>query len=230
MTLLAKNNRDHQTSPAITTLFLDIGGVLLNNGWDGQMRRLAAQHFDLDYEELNERHHLIFDSYEKGQLSLEDYLERIVFYRQRSFSPAEFRAFMYAQSRACPEMIELIRRLKARYLLKIVAVSNEGRELNAHRIESFDLTTVIDFFVSSCYVHLRKPDPAIFRMALDMTQVTLDQVIYLDDREMFIDVAKSLGIHGILHHNCATTEAALAGFGLGLTEKIAHRTAKERTK
>ncbi|WP_020677794.1 HAD family hydrolase [Geopsychrobacter electrodiphilus] len=201
---------------SITTLFLDIGGVLLNNGWDRQMRRLAAQHFDLDYEELNERHHLIFDSYEKGQLSLEAYLERIVFYRQRSFSPEEFRAFMYAQSQACPEMIELIRRLKARYQLKIVAVSNEGRELNAHRIENFGLTAVIDFFVSSCYVHLRKPDPEIFRMAIDMAQVNPGQVIYIDDREMFIDVAQSLEIRGILHRDVKTTGAELARLGLTL--------------
>jgi len=195
-------------------LFLDIGGVLLNNGWDRQMRRLAAHHFELEYEELNERHHLIFDSYEKGQLSLEDYLERIVFYQARSFSPKEFRAFMYAQSQACPDMIELIRRLKARYPLKTVAVSNEGRELNAHRIENFGLTAIIDFFVSSCYVHLRKPDPEIFRMALDMAQVNSDQVLYIDDREMFIDLAKGLGIRGILHREVKTTGAELARLGL----------------
>ena len=82
----------------ITTLFLDIGGVLLTNGWDHNIRRRAADKFGLNYEEMNERHHLTFDTYEQGKLSLNDYLDRIVFYQDRSFSREEFTAFMYAQS------------------------------------------------------------------------------------------------------------------------------------
>lgn len=198
----------------ITTLFLDIGGVLLSNGWDRRMRQAAAEHFGLDLEDLNERHHLIFDSYEKGELNLADYLDQVVFHQQRTFSHASFREFIFAQSSPDPEMLQLIRQLKARYRLKTVAVNNEARELNAHRIRSFALTEVIDFFVSSCFIHCRKPDPVIYRMALDMTQAAPQEVLYIDDREMFVTAAATLGINGICHRSFTTTRAALAERGL----------------
>ena len=127
------------TSPAITTLFLDIGGVLLTNGWDHNIRRRAAEKFGLDYDEMNERHHLTFDTYEEGKLSLDGYLNRVVFYQERSFSREEFKAYMYAQSQPFPEMIELMRRLKTQYGLEVAAVSNEGRELTMYRVQQFNL-------------------------------------------------------------------------------------------
>ena len=122
--------------PKITTLFLDIGNVLLTNGWDRHMRRRAAEKFHLDYDEMDERHHLTFDTYEEGKLSLEDYLTRLVFYRDRAFTREDFKAFMFAQSQPIPAMIELIKQLKARHRLKIATISNEGMELTIHRIRS----------------------------------------------------------------------------------------------
>jgi putative hydrolase of the HAD superfamily len=202
----------------ITTLFLDIGGVLLTNGWDWNMRRLASETFTLDFEELNERHHLTFDTYEEGKLSLDEYLDRVVFYEERPFTRDSFRAFVFAQSRPFPEMIELVCRLKTHYGLKVAAVSNEGRELNAHRIGAFQLGTFIDFFVSSCFVHFRKPDADIFRIALDIAQVEPTRVVYIEDRPMFVEVARSLGIGGIVHTGLNATRKELAGFGLILPE------------
>jgi len=201
------------TAP-IRALFLDIGGVLLTNGWDHHMRQRAAETFGLNYEEMNERHHLTFDTYEEGKLSLDAYLERVVFYQPRPFSPEAFRAFMFAQSRPYPEMIELVRDLKARYHLKIAAVSNEGRELTVHRIRTFELGSLIDCFVSSCFVHYRKPDEDIYRMALDIAQVPPEAVAYIDDRAMFVEVAQGLGIRGIHHTEIESTSAALAALGL----------------
>jgi putative hydrolase of the HAD superfamily len=122
-------------------LFLDIGNVLLTNGWDHSMRRRAAQKFALDYEEMNERHHLTFDTYEEGKLSLAEYLGRVVFYRPRSFSPEDFRDFIFAQSKPKPDMIQLVQELKERYGLKTAAVSNEGRELTLYRVKKFKLSS-----------------------------------------------------------------------------------------
>ncbi len=204
-------------SSPITTLFLDIGGVLLTNGWDHNIRKYAADKFGLDYEEMNERHHLTFDTYEEGKLSLDEYLHRVVFYRKRSFSLEEFKAFMYAQSQPYPEMIELVRGLKTQYSLEIAAVSNEGRELTTYRVQQFNLRTFINFFISSCFVHYRKPDEDIYRIALDVAQVRPDQVVYIDDRAMFVEVAQSLGIGGIIHSSFQATRNALAGFGLVLS-------------
>jgi putative hydrolase of the HAD superfamily len=200
----------------VTTLFLDIGNVILTNGWDRIMRMNAAEHFSLDCDEMNERHHLTFDTYEEGKLSLDEYLDRVVFYETRSFTREDFKDFMYTQSRPFPEMINLICRLKARYHLKVAVVSNEGRELTEYRIAKFRLADFIDFFISSCFVHYRKPDADIYRIALDIAQVAPDCVAYVEDRPMFVDVAQGLGIRGIVHKTFESTRAALAAMGLVL--------------
>jgi putative hydrolase of the HAD superfamily len=204
------------TPSSITTLFLDIGGVLLTNGWDHNIRTRAAEKFSLDYEEMNERHHLTFDTYEEGKLSLDEYLERVVFYQVRTFAKEEFKAFMFAQSQPFPGMIELVSKLKNQYCLQVAAVSNEGRELSVYRVQQFKLGTFIDFFVSSCFVHYRKPDADIYRIALDIAQVSPQQVIYIDDRAMFVEVAQRLGTNGILHTGQEKTQKALEGLGLSL--------------
>jgi putative hydrolase of the HAD superfamily len=204
------------SSAPIKTLFLDIGGVLLTNAWDHNIRKHAADKFGLDYDEMNERHHLTFDTYEEGKLSLDEYLKRVVFYQERSFSKDEFKTYMYAQSQPFPEMIELMRRLKTQYGLQVAAVSNEGRELTIYRVQHFKLGTFIDFFVSSCFVHYRKPDEDMYRIALDIAQVSPHQVVYIDDRPMFVEVAQSLEIRGILHKDTQTTQKALGEMGLSL--------------
>jgi putative hydrolase of the HAD superfamily len=200
----------------ITTLFLDIGGILLTNGWDHNMRARAADKFGLDYNEMNERHHLTFDTYEEGKLSLDEYLNRVVFYQERPFPREEFKAFMYAQSQPFPKMIEWVSRLKEQHSLQIAAVSNEGRELTTYRVQQFKLGTFIDFFISSCFVHYRKPDADIYRIALDIAQVSPEQVVYIDDRAMFVEVAQGLGIRGIIHKDYETTQKALETMGLSL--------------
>jgi putative hydrolase of the HAD superfamily len=200
----------------ITHLFLDIGGVLLTNGWDRHMRRQAAQRFGLDFEEMNDRHKMSFDTYEEGKLNLDTYLSQVVFYRERPFSRKEFKDFMFAQSQAHPEMIDLVRRLKEKYNLWSAAISNEGRELTVYRIKKFKLQTIIDFFVSSCFVHFRKPDQDLYRMALDISQAKPAQSVYIDDRALFVEIARDLGINGIHHTGFESTRAALAGLGLRL--------------
>ncbi len=200
----------------ITTLFLDIGGVLLTNGWDRHARNLAVKTFNLDEEEINERHHLTFDTYEAGKLSLDDYMERVVFYEKRNFSKSDFRSFMYEQSKPLPDMLELITGLKKKYNLKITAVSNEGRELTQHRIHTFKLDKIFDAFIASSFVHFRKPDVDIYKIALDASQVTPGKVLYLDDRHMFIEVAGTLGINGIHHKKYETTKKEFADYGFVL--------------
>ena len=198
----------------ITALFLDIGGVLLTNGWDHNARELAAKTFDLDLAEMEDRHHLTFDTYEEGKLTLEEYLGRVVFYQKRPFTRDRFRRFMFAQSKPYPEMIELIARLKVRHGLKIAVVSNEARELNAHRIRKFKLAGFVDSFVSSCFVHVRKPDAEIFRLALDIVQTPARQVVYIENTPMFVQIAEGLGIRSILHTDYKSTCAKLASLGL----------------
>src|SRR5664280_12971 len=202
----------------IEYLFVDIGGVLLTDGWGHAFRKLADKAFDLNPEEMETRHSQVLDTYELGKLTIEEYLKWVVFYEERSFTPAQFREFMFAQSKPYPKMIELVRRLKAKYGLKIVVVSNEARELNSHRIRTFKLDRFVDSFVSSCFVHLRKPDADIFRLALDVAQVPASQVVYVENTPMFVQVAEGLGIRSILHTDYPSTRAQLTSFGLQADE------------
>jgi putative hydrolase of the HAD superfamily len=202
----------------VAALFIDIGGVLLTNGWERQSRELAATVFNLDLAEINDRHELAFETYETGKLTQEEYLSLVVFYRERTFSRIEFQKFMFEQSKPHLQMIELIRQLKAQYELKIVVVSNEGRELNSYRIRKFKLAGFVDYFISSCFVHLRKPDRDMYRMALDIAQVPAEQVVYIDDQPMFVQVAEEEGIRGIHHTDYTSTRQQLARLGLEMAE------------
>ena len=208
----------------ITCLFLDIGGVLLTNGWDHHARKRAATNFKLELAEMENRHHLTFDTYEEGKLTLEEYLDRVVFYQKRPFTRGQFRRFMFAQSKPYPKMIVLVAQLKARYGLKIAVVSNEARELNAHRIQKFKLDGFVDAFVSSCFVHVRKPDADIFRLALDIVHARAQQVVYIENTPMFVGIAEGLGIRSIRHTDYRSTCAKLASLGLQDDDGVIYET------
>ena len=208
----------------IRTLFLDIGGVLLTDGWDHHARRRAAKTFTLDWAEMEERHLLNFATYEAGKLTLGEYLARVVFYQKRAFTRAQFRRFLFTQSKPFPAMLDLVRKLKAKYGLKTVVLSNEARELNAYRIRKFKLDGFVDAFVSSCYVHLHKPDVDIFRLALDIAQTPARQIAYIENTPMFVQIAEGLGIRGIVHTDYRSTRAKLALLGLRDDEEAIHET------
>jgi len=147
---------------------------------------------------------------------LSEYLDRIIFYKERPFTPEIFREFMFAQTTPDKEMIELMRQLKEKYHLKIAVINNEARELNDYRINKFQLNQFVDFFISSCFVHIRKPDADIFRLALDIAHVLPENVLYIDDTQMFVDIARNFGIRSIKHINQLSTSTELASFGLSL--------------
>ena len=203
-----------KSKSSITTIFTDLGGVLLTNGWDRRSRKKAIKIFKLDAEETEERHHLTFDTYEVGKITLAEYLDRVVFYKKRSFTREEFREFMFAQSKPFPEMIAMVKQLKKKHNLNVAVVSNEGRELAEYRIKKFKLNEFVDFFIISSFVHFRKPDADIFRIALDTAQVSAKQVVYLEDRPMFVQVAETIGIRGLHHVDHATTVSKLQKLGL----------------
>jgi putative hydrolase of the HAD superfamily len=200
----------------ITHLFTDLGGVLLTNGWDRGLRKLVASHFNIDAAEMDERHHLTYDTYEAGKISLSEYLRRVVFWEPREFTEDQVVDFMLSQARCFPEMIELVKAVKEKNRLKVAVVSNEGRELTADRIRRFGLKEFVDFFVVSSYVHFRKPDEDIFRVALDVAQAEPGEVVYLDDRHMFVEVAGRMGMRAVWHREYEKTRAAFAELGLTL--------------
>jgi putative hydrolase of the HAD superfamily len=206
----------------IRTLFMDIGGVLLGDGWDHRARKRAVKKFRLEAVEVEARHQMVFDTYEEGKLTENEYLDHVVFFRSRPFTRGAFRKFMFAQSTPYPDMLALVRELKGKYRLKVIVVSNEARVLNDYRIQKFQLDEIVDAYISSCYVHLRKPDPDIFRLALDVAHTPAQQVAYVENTPMFVRIATGLGIRSVLHTDCSSTRAKLASLGLQSPEEVVH--------
>ena len=204
------------SSSNITTLFLDIGGVLLTNGWDTALRKQTAEHFHVNYAELDHRHRVSYDIYEEGKMSLETYLRQIIFYEPRDFTTADVTNYILEQAKPFQDTIDLVHRLKVVYGLKIAVVSNEGREIAQDRIARFHLKDFVDFFIVSAFVHFRKPDLDIYRLALDVAHVPPQNVAYIEDRPLLCEVAAELGINSVLNRNAAETREILAGLGLAL--------------
>ncbi len=187
-------------------LFSDIGGVLLSNGWGHESREAAAVKFGLDYTEMDSLHHFIFNVYEIGKVTLDEYLDRVVFFKERNFSREKFKEFIFAQSVQLPDTLPWLVDFKRRNpWLKIISINNEPRELNMYRIKKFNLHDFFDAFVSSCEVGMRKPDPGIFSLALGIAQAEPSECLYFDDRQMLVEAARKEGIHAHHHDNFETT-------------------------
>lgn len=198
----------------ITTLFWDIGGVVLTNGWDRESRREAANAFELDWEDFQDRHDLAFPAFDAGQITLNQYLDRTLFYRPRSFTREEFTAFMFAQSKEYPNTRAVLSSLARTGNYFIAAINNEPLELNQYRIEAFGLRKDFQVFFSSCYVNARKPDEVIFRMALSVTQRPPEECVFIDDRAINLENPRRLGMNVIHHKNAAQLLAELKTLGI----------------
>ena len=195
-------------SPKI--IFFDIGGVLLTNAWGHESRQKAAEKFGINYFEMDILHAFIFNVYEIGSITLDEYLDTVVFNQARNFSKEEFREFMFAESVELPDMLQcLITWKRDNPALKIIAINNEGKELNDFRIKKFRLHRFFDAFISSNEVGMRKPDPGIFKLALGVAQASAEECYYFDDRPMLVAAAKKLGINAFHHHSFEGTKEIL---------------------
>jgi putative hydrolase of the HAD superfamily len=190
-------------------LFFDIGGILLSNGWGHEAREEASRRFNLDYEEVNALHNFIFNVYEIGKITLDEYLDVVIFNHPRDFPREDFKEFIYAQSLELPEMLQWLKEWKKDCGFRIISINNEGKELNDYRVEKFKLHDCFDAFVSSCEVKLRKPDPGIFQLAMGIAQASPKQCVYFDDRIMFVSTAQKLGIRAFQHTSFESTKAIL---------------------
>lgn len=198
----------------ITTLFWDIGGVILTNGWDRRSRREAASVFQFDWEEFQDRHELTFPAFDAGQISLNEYLDRTLFYRSRPFSREEFTAFMFAQSKEYPEIRAILNEVARSGKYFIGAINNEPLELNEYRIEAFNLRRDFLVFFSSCYVHSRKPEELIFQVALRVTQRPAEECVFIDDRPLNLESPRRLGMNAIHCQNAQQLRCDLQKCGV----------------
>jgi putative hydrolase of the HAD superfamily len=200
----------------ITTIFFDIGGVLLTDGWGHDSRRAAAAQFKLDWDDFTDRHEKVAHLIETNRLTLERYLDLVIFYRPRSFSRGEFRDFVFAQSQPKPESLEVVHQVARLKKYFLATINNEILELNLYRIEHFDLCKDFAVFFSSCFLGLRKPDESIYRVALSVTQRAPDQCVFIDDREVNLECPRELGLRTIHFQDAIQLRRELGQSGVDL--------------
>lgn len=205
----------------LKVLFFDIGGVCLTNGWDEKTRRNAAEHFSLDFGEIEKRHNSLFESFERGETSLNDYLAEVIFYENRPFSRAEFIQFMEGESKPHETTFKILKQLKRKNGCLLAALNNESLELNRYRIEKFGLRDYFTFFFSSCFLGVRKPEVKIFEMALQVTQRNPGECLFIDDREENIRAAKAFGFNAIHLKKVERLAAELEVHGIRM-EQVRH--------
>jgi len=202
--------------PEITTFFFDIGGVILTNGWDRDARREAAQTFGLDWEDFQDRHDLSFPAFDAGQITLNQYLDRTLFYRPRSFTREEFTAFMFAQSKEYPDTRAILSALARSGKYLVGAINNEPFEINQYRIEAFHLRDDFQFFFSSCFLNARKPEETIYRIALQVTQRAPESCVFIDDRPLNLENPRRLGMNVVHHQNAPQLRKDLQSLGIAV--------------
>jgi len=192
-------------------IFFDIGGVLLSNGWGTESRKAAAEQFGFDFATMNRLHEFIFNVYEIGSLTLDEYLDTVLFYEDREFSREAIKEFIFSQSVQLPGMLDWLKQWKLQHStrFRIISINNEGRELNDYRVTKFRLHDCFDAFVSSCEVGLRKPDPRIFRLAMGIAGARPEECVYFDDRPMLVAAAAKTGIDAHVHLNFESTKNIL---------------------
>ena len=192
---------------SISHLFFDSGGVLGTNAWSTPQRARAVECFGLDAAEFEQQHRDAIGTFEQGRMTLDEYLDATVFYRERDFSREKFVAFMRAESRPDPATIALARRLADGGRYRMMTLNNESLELNLYRIERFGLRDIFEAFFSSCWLGATKPSHRIYELALGISQARPDRAVFIDDREPNLRPARALGM-GTVHF---TTGERLAG-------------------
>ena len=200
----------------ISAIFWDVGGVLLSNAWDHKERGEAVARFGLDPNDFEQRHASIVADFETGKLSLEQYLDRTVFYRDRPFTREVFRDFMFSRSQPKPEPLLQARELAASNQYLMSTINNESAELNQFRIRKFALNEIFDVFISSCFVGLRKPSPEIYRLALNLTQRNPDECCFIDDRPENLEPASRAGMHCIQMKDAENLRNELKALGVAI--------------
>ncbi len=182
----------------LPTLFIDVGGVLLTNAWDTSSRKAAAEEFGLDFQEFQTRHEMLKTAFETGRLSLDAYVRKAIFHRSRSFSPDEFKTFMFTRSQLLGDTLEWVRTLSTTGKLRLFTLNNESRELHEYRVRTFKLASVFHAFFVSCYLGQAKPDEDIYLNALGIAGCSRDRAIFIDDRPLNVESAQALGLNA--HH------------------------------
>jgi putative hydrolase of the HAD superfamily len=179
-------------------ILFDVGGVLLTNGWDHSERARVLEHFGLDVSEFEARHLAPYNAWERGAISVKAYLDVAVFSQPRAFSTDDFFSCILTQSKLLPNgALGILAELAASHNYLVGALNNEARETNEYRFQKFGLRAHFAVALSSCYLGLRKPEPAIYKRALDILGKPAERILFIDDRAENVAGAQAVGMKGI---------------------------------
>jgi putative hydrolase of the HAD superfamily len=179
-------------------ILFDVGGVLLTNGWDHRERAAVLTQFRLDATAFEARHAAPNDAWERDAINAKAYLDLTVFYEPRGFSRDEFFNAICAQSQLQPDgAFGILKELAASDKCRLGALNNEARETNQYRFDRYGLRAYFEFAFSSCYLGLRKPEPAIYRRAMDILGKPAKRILFIDDRNENVAGAMAAGLKAI---------------------------------
>ncbi|NUT50167.1 MAG: HAD family phosphatase [Saccharothrix sp.] len=112
---------------------------------------------------------------------------------------------MFGSAHPDPEMVDLVRELRADGL-RTVLLSNSWGEGYPEDL----LMELFDTIVISGRVGLRKPDHRIFRHTLDRIGLPAHRCVFFDDAPVNVDAAREVGLHAHRHTDAHTTRAVIA--------------------
>jgi len=204
----------------IKTIFWDIGGVLLTNGWDEAQRAHTLTPLGVDLADFESRYEAANFFWERGLSTAVEFFNKTLFRADqpnRSFSFEDIWPLVCAESKVLhPECFDILTSLHASGDYKVATLNNESRELNAYRIDTFNLRQYFDYFICSGYVHEMKPYPDIYRVAIDISGHPPQASVFIDDKPENCRAATAFGMNVITFQSPDQLGRDLAQLGINI--------------
>ncbi len=209
--------REHEQT--IKTIFWDLGGVILTNGWDLHQRTHVLASLGVDLPAYEAVHDRVNYYWERGLINAHDFFEQTVLKTnpQLGLTFEHLWKLVCAESRLLhPECFDILQALKATGNYRLATLNNESKELNEYRLDTFALRDRFDYFICSGYVHEMKPLPDIYRVATDISGHRPQETLLIDDKQENCDAAISLGMQAIRFELPTQLRSALLQHGIHL--------------
>ncbi len=180
----------------IKAVFFDLGGVIVRTEFQAPRQQLADQ-FGMEYDDLNR---IVFDSETGvratvGEISSEEHWAFVIQRLKRPASELEaIREAFFAGDIVDRTLLDYIRSLRGKY--KTGLISNAWSDLRKFIIrEKFG--DAFDAMIISAEVGAAKPDPKIFKIALEQFGVSPKEAVFVDDVYENIKGCEKAGMKGI---------------------------------
>lgn len=181
----------------IRAVIFDLGGVLVRTE-DQTPRRELAERLGITRQEM---YYLVFDSPSArqaslGEISAEEHMESLRL--ALDVPPQEFSTVpgaFWSGDRLDMSLVDYIRSLRPAY--KTALLSNAWNDLRGVLTDRWKIADAFDELIISAEVGIVKPDPRIYRLALQRLQVSPQEAVFVDDFIENIEGGKAVGLHTI---------------------------------